>query len=80
MAKYRNAENRPSATAASATLEYKRSTDDAWQQATVSDNGDGTFTAAIEPTWSSSTNEMGKTVYEPDYATGVLQVRPTITA
>ena len=62
----------PSATAASATLEYKRSTDDAWQQATVSDNGDGTFTAAIEPTWSSSTNEMGKTVYEPDYATGVF--------
>lgn len=34
--------------------------------------GDGTFTAAIEPTWSSSTNEMGKTVYEPDYATGVF--------
>ena len=62
----------PSATAASATLEYKRSTDDAWQQATVSDNGNGTFTAAIEPTWSSSTNEMGKTVYEPDYATGVF--------
>lgn len=62
----------PSATAASATLEYKRSTETAWQQATVSDNGDGTFTAAIEPTWSSSTNEMGKTVYEPDYVTGVF--------
>lgn len=62
----------PAASASTATLEYKRSTETDWQTATVSSNGDGTFTASIEPTWNSSVNEFGKTVYEPDYTTGVF--------
>lgn len=62
----------PSATAASATLEYKRSTDDAWQQATVSDNGDGTYAATIAPSWIDTTNEDGVATKILNNKTGIF--------
>lgn len=70
----------PSATAASATLEYKRSTDDAWQQATVSDNGNGTFTAAIERPGVHRPTKWVKPFTNRTMPPAFSQVRPTITA
>lgn len=63
---------KPTAPASTIALEYKRSTDDAWQQATVSDNGDGTYAATIAPSWIDTTNEDGVATKILNNKTGIF--------
>lgn len=52
-----------------------RKTDGAWQELTATPDTDGLHTATFAPSWSSSQNENGLTVYTVDPETGIFPER-----
>lgn len=53
-------------------VEYKRSTEETWQKATVTDNGDGTYKATVKPSWIDTTNEDGVATKMLNAKTGIF--------
>ncbi|MEG2772216.1 MAG: hypothetical protein RR960_07725, partial [Alistipes sp.] len=54
-------------------VQYKRSTDTDWQNATVgAKNADGTYTATASPTWTASKNAANLDIHTVNPATGIF--------
>lgn len=63
---------KPTTPASTIELEYKRSTETDWQQATVTPNGDDTYAATIAPSWIDTTNEDGVATKILNNKTGIF--------
>ncbi|MEG2492232.1 MAG: PCMD domain-containing protein [Alistipes sp.] len=62
----------PQPAATTVVLNYKKSTETAWQATTITKNGDNTYTAAIQPVWRESTNAAGLPIYTVNTSQGVF--------
>lgn len=60
------------ADATSVSVQYRIKGQTTWNDADVTANTDGSYTAKISPTWTTSTNEAGLTIHSVDPKTGIF--------